>query len=61
MNTAFGTFRRTGSIKLSGIAGRGKVDEDQGSVGPGMKINWEDSDNKGKAAITSANALNPAK
>lgn len=28
--------------KVDGMAGRGRVDEDQGSRGPGTKMKWEE-------------------
>ncbi len=36
MNLALGNFALVYFVKLSGMGGRGRVDEDQGSVGPGM-------------------------
>lgn len=61
VKVAFGTLARMGSTKLSGMGGRGSVDDDHGSVGPGMKMNCECCDSVGNPAIASASALKPAK
>jgi len=57
---ALGTLAFTGCTNNSGIGWRGNVVDDQGSVGPGTKMNWECCDSVGYAAIASAKALKPA-
>jgi hypothetical protein len=60
VNLAFGILARRGLTNDAGIAGRGRVDEDHGSVGPGTKIKWEWVARRGKARMSSFRALNPA-
>lgn len=41
VNVAFGNLSRMYWVKVSGIAGRGKVVDDHGSFGPGTNMNWQ--------------------
>lgn len=47
-------------MKFCGIAGLGSVEDVQGSVGPGMKMNCECCERVGNDAMRSASALKPA-
>ena len=46
-------------VKVDGMNGRGRVDEDQGSSGPGTNTKWEEWSN-GNESSKSVRALNPS-